>query len=275
MRILALLAVVCFAATAAEPDAEMLLGLERRTFEAYASGNGAYFAEILRDDVVMTAVGRRLPKAAVVRLVGAMKCNLSQGWSFGEPNLRKLDSDVYLLTYVGRVEGTCTLNGTTEKLPSPIRVATVWTKGAGDKWQAAFHAENTVIEPAALTVMAQPPPPPPSQTNTLTTSLLVAENAIWDAWKAKDSKRITALTIADLSFVNIFGTYFATKAEVIRDWTGPLCDVRGLTLAGANGTSISPNVAVLTVTGSIDGTCGGQKPPPVYGATVYVKNGDT
>jgi hypothetical protein len=38
---------------------------------------------------------------------------------------------------------------------------------------------------------------------------------------------------------------------------------------------ISPTVEILTLTGSADGTCDGQKNGDLYQTAVYVKEGDT
>ena len=64
-----------------------------------------------------------------------------------------IDADTYVLSYKGTFNGTCTMDGKSEPNPSPVRAATVWIRNA-DKWMAAFHGENAIIDPRAL-----PPPP--------------------------------------------------------------------------------------------------------------------
>ncbi len=104
--------------------------------------------------------------------------------------------------------------------------------------------------------------------------MMAAERSVWEAWRSKDAKKIENLTAADITFVNIFGAYFANKADVIKDWTGSTCEVKSFSLTNGVGTLVSPKVGILTVTGSADGNCGGQKVPRVYGTSVYVKDGD-
>ena len=76
----------------------------------------------------------------------------------------------------------------------------------------------------ANTAAAQAPAKPIA--DPITDALMAAENSVWEAWKAKDAKKIEDLTAKEITFVNIFGTYFANKADVIKDWTGATCDVK-------------------------------------------------
>jgi hypothetical protein len=83
------------------------------------------------------------------------------------------------------------------------------------------------------------------------------------------------LTAKDLSFQNIFGVFFANKADTLKDWTGPSCDVKRVRVTDGAGSLLSPTVGILTNKGTAEGTCGGQKlmPVPIYGTSVYVKEG--
>ncbi len=63
------------------------------------------------------------------------------------PHMSKIDDDTYVLSYKGTWDGSCkALDGPPGKMPSPIRAATVFTR-SGDKWQAAFHGENLIVDP--------------------------------------------------------------------------------------------------------------------------------
>ena len=79
---------------------------------------------------------------------------------------------------------------------------------------------------------------------------------------------------ADISFINIFGTYFANKADALKDWSGTYCDVKSISITDAAGTMLSPTVGILTFKAAADGTCYGQKVGPIWGTSVYVKHGD-
>jgi hypothetical protein len=105
--------------------------------------------------------------------------------------------------------------------------------------------------------------------------MLAVEKAVWEAWRAHDGKKIEELTARDISFINIFGTYFATKADALKDWTGPGCDVKSVSVTHAVGTMLSPTVGILTFNGAADGTCSGQTLKSViWGTSIYVKDGN-
>ncbi len=104
--------------------------------------------------------------------------------------------------------------------------------------------------------------------------MMAVEQNVWEAWKAKDAKRIEELTTADLSFQNIFGEFFANKADTIKNWTSA-CDIKSVSVTDGSGALLSPSVGILNRTGRAEGTCNGQKLPPVpiYGTSVFVKDG--
>lgn len=268
------------------PTTDELLALDKQATEAYINGNGQFFEALLSEKIVMTNNGRRMNKADVIKMISGVRCNIKD-WSLTEPHVQRINDDTYVLSYKATIEGTCTSGGKTDKPPSPVRAATVWMRN-GEKWQAAFHGENLIVDPQTLSETykkeqsgkgdlkkdtAAVAGPANRIDDSGSEGLMTAEKAIWGAWKEKNAKKLEELTAADITFVNIFGTYFANKADVITDWTGATCHVKSFSLTDGVGTLVSPTVGILTVTGSVDGDCGGQKPPPVYGASVYVKNG--
>lgn len=135
--------------TPAAPTADALLALDKQADEAYINGDGQFFGGILSDKMVMTDGGHRMGKADIVKMIGGVKCNIKEGWSLTEPQMEKINDDTYVLSYKTTMDGTCTSNGKTEKQPSPVRAATVWVRN-GKKWQAAFHGENLIVDPKAL-----------------------------------------------------------------------------------------------------------------------------
>jgi Domain of unknown function (DUF4440) len=268
------------------PTADELLALDKQATEAYINGNGQFFEGLLSEKIVMTNDGHRMGKADVIKMISGVRCNIKD-WSLTEPHMERINDDTYVLSYKATVDGTCTSDGKTDQPPSPVRAATVWMRN-GEKWQAAFHGENLIVDPKTLSETykkeesekgdlkkdtAAVPHPAKRIYDSGTDGLLTAEKAIWGAWKEKNAKKLEHLTAADITFVNIFGTYFANKADVIKDWTGATCHVKSFSMTDGVGTLVSPTVGILTVTGSIEGDCGGQKPPSVYGASVYVKDG--
>jgi Domain of unknown function (DUF4440) len=106
-------------------------------------------------------------------------------------------------------------------------------------------------------------------------AMLAVERAVWEAWKAHDAKKLEDLTARDISFINILGTYLATKADALKNWSGAGCDVKSVRITDAAGTMLSPTVGILTFEDTADGTCYSQKVGPIWGTSVYVKDGDS
>ncbi|MEO5718141.1 MAG: nuclear transport factor 2 family protein [Chthoniobacterales bacterium] len=272
------------------PTTDALLALEKQAAEAYIQGNGKFFAGFLSERFVMREGGARLSKPEVVKRISGVKCKVKGGWTLTEPQLSKIDNDTYVLSYKSNMEGSCTVDGKTEKMPSPVRAVTILAR-KGQRWQAVFHGENLIVDPKAASTTDKEGEPKKDDNaaantnraatsapaNPLTTDLMAAENSVWEAWKNKDAKKVEDLTARDIAFVNIFGTYFANKAEAIKDWTGATCEVTSFTLTDGAATAISPTVGLLTLTGTATGTCGGQdiSGQKIYGNSVYVKEGDT
>jgi hypothetical protein len=184
-------------------------------------------------------------------------------------------------------------------VPSPIRSASIWVR-SGDKWQAVFHGENLIVDPKNPPKAAAAAPPKKEEpkkddktaansntaSNTAaaarptpdsnTDALVKVELALWEAWKAHDAKKLDALMAKDVSFVNIFGTYLATRADAMKDWTGTGCEVKSVSVTDGFATALSPTVEMLTRKGTADGTCGGQQigGTDIWGVSIYVKDGD-
>ncbi len=276
---------------AAAPTADALLALDRQANEAYINGDGKFFERLLSDKFVMRAGGARLSKTDAVKMISGVRCEVREGWSMTEPQMLQIDNDTHVLSYKTIREGSCTADGRTEDLPSPVRAATVWVR-SGEEWQAVFHGENLIVDPtappatdtkevptkdgkAAAHAYAPVAPAPANPTaDPSTGALMAAERSIWEAWRTHDAGKIDALTAENIAFVNIFGTSFADKAATMKDWTSAACDVESFTLTNGVGISVSPTVGILTLEGSVDGACGGQdiSGQTIYGTSVYVKD---
>jgi hypothetical protein len=76
--------------------------------------------------------------------------------------------------------------------------------------------------------------------------MLAVERNVWEAWRAHDAKKLADLTARDISFINIFGVYLATRTDAMQDWSGTYCDVKSISLTDAAGTMLSPMVGILT-----------------------------
>ena len=272
-------------APAATPDA--LLALDRQATAAYLKGDSQFFEGMLSDKFTTREAGRQMDKATVVKWIAGNKCDVKD-WKLDDPQMAQIAADIYVLSYRGMFDGTCAASGGASKIPSPIRGATVWMRN-GSAWQAVFHGQDPIFD-------AQNPPPPakagskketkkagqPAPTASTaadpdTAAMMAVEKSGWEAWKAKDAKKLDELTTANLSFQNIFGVFFSNKADTIKNWTSAYCDITKVGVADGAGTLLSPSVGMLNRTGTAEGTCNGQKvpPAPIYGTSLFVKEGDS
>jgi hypothetical protein len=154
-----------------------------------------------------------------------------------------------------------------------------WTAGVyvrdGDKWKGAFHAQAPIVDPKAAPAKpvgrkdahrASNDDSPDGSARTA--AMLAIEKTVWEACRQHD------LTAADISFINIFWN-LPNKTDALKDWSGTGCNVASVGIADAEGTMLSPTVGILTFEATADGTCYGRKVGPVWGTSVYVKDGDT
>ncbi len=259
----------------AAPTKDALVTLEKSAYEAWKSKDAKFWDTFLSDKFVGYGSSGKLDKASATKEYTGADCEI-QSYGLSDEQMKPLGNDAALLTYKTTVDGTC--GG--QKVPANSWAAGIYVRN-GDTWKGAFHAEAPIVDPkAAPAKSADKKEAPkkdeakPAAPNAGTGALMAAEKAVWEAWKEHDAKKLQDLTAKDISFVNIFGTYFATKAEVIKDWTGPGCDIKSVRVTDGMGTMLSPTVGILTHTGTADGTCFGLKVGSVWGTSVYVKDGD-
>lgn len=281
---------------AAAPTTGELMVLEKQANEAYVKGDSKIFDALLSDKfVILTDNGQRMGKTATVKMIAGVKCDI-KSMDLTEPAMSMIDADTYVLSYKATWDGTC--NGPDTKamtVPSPIRSVSVWIR-SGDKWQAAFHGENLIVDPQnpakTEAPVASPKKENKSEVNPNTASntaapasatpdanteaLVKVELALWEAWKDHDAKRLDELLAKDVSFVNIFGTYLANRADALKDWTGANCEVKSVSVTDGFASALSPTVELLTRRGTADGTCGGQEigGTVIWGVSIFVKDGD-
>lgn len=271
--------------SASAPTAESLLALDKQANEAYLKGDGKFFEGFLNDKFSMIEGGARIDKAAAVKTISGVKCDVKT-WSLDEPKMSMIDPDTYVLSYKGTFDGTCTFDGKTEKLPSPIRAGTVWVRN-GDKWQAVFHGENAIVDPknppaapAKPEAKEEPKKDEAKPATNLssapgksanTDALVALEKSGWTAWKMKDAKRLEEITAKNLTILVGDGSWM-TRAEAIKLWLEMPCEnVKTVEVKDGFGTALSPTVEMLTFKGSADGTCFGQKNGTQDSMSVYVK----
>ena len=260
----------------AAPTKEALMANETQAWNSWKAKDGKYFQDYLTDNAIGMFRNGRSDKAGVIRVISDPTCDVKD-FSFSDEQMRLLGADAALVTYKATQDVKC--GG--KALPATVRAATVLVR-SGDKWKAAFHDEAAIVDPktaptkpADAKEVTKKEEAKAAAPDAVADALVPAEKALWEAWKDHDGKRLDDLTTKDLSFINIFGTYFATKADAIKDWTSPGCDAKSVSITNAVGTELSPNIRILTFKGGADGTCFGQKIGPIWGSSVYVKDGDT
>ncbi|MBK9152665.1 MAG: nuclear transport factor 2 family protein [Chloracidobacterium sp.] len=280
--------------TAAAPTADSMLAKEKQAHEAYFKGDSKHFEEILNDKFVEVVGGARMGRADIIKAIGGTKCEVKDGWTLDDPQMAKIDDNTYAISYKGTIDGSCTgPDGKSMKMPSPVRGASIWVRN-GEKWQAVYHGETAIMSPDG-----PPPAPPashtdapaPANTNTSananaapapaaptpsanTDALVKIHTEGWEAWKAKDAARLTAMAMPGLSIVDPAGRWFSGRENVVKAWTDMKCE--GVTKVGIKegfSTAISPTVELLTLHGTADGTCDGQKNGDLHQTAVYVKDG--
>jgi ketosteroid isomerase-like protein len=254
---------------------DALVRLEKSAYEAWKSKDAKFWDAFLSAEFVGYGSSGKLDKASATREYTGADCEI-KSYALSDEQMKPLGNDAALITYKTTVDGTC--GG--QRVPANSWAAGVYVRD-GDKWKGAFHAEAPVVDPKAAPAKPvdkkeapKEDEAKPADRDAGTDAMLAVEKAVWEAWKAHDAKKLEDLTASDISFINIFGTYFATKADALKDWTGAGCDVKSVSVTDAAGTMLSPTVGILTFKGTADGTCYGQKVGPIWGTSVYVKDGD-
>jgi hypothetical protein len=264
-------------ATQAEPTKVELMTLEKGAYEAWKSKDVKFWATFLSDTFVGWGSFGKLDKASATKEYTGTTCEI-KSYALTDEHLSSLGSDQALITYQVTLDGAC--DG--QPLPANTRAASIYVR-EGSKWKAAFHARAAIVDPKATAAKSSDGQQALHRENsqssnreagTGTDALLAAEKDVWEAWRTHDAKQLTDLTAQDISFINIFGVYFATKTDAIRDWSGTYCDVKSISLTDAAATMFSPTVGILTFRASADGTCYGQTIGSVWGSSVYVRHGD-
>ncbi|MFT3745927.1 MAG: nuclear transport factor 2 family protein [Pyrinomonadaceae bacterium] len=278
---------------AAAPTADTLLALDKQATEAYLKGDKAFFDTFLAEKFVAYEGGHRMTRAEMLGMVSSAKCD-AKSWNLEDPQMTMVNADTYVLAYKATVDGSCSgPDGKPMKLPSPTRAASLYIR-EGDKWKGVYHGETMIIDPTK-------PPPPPAKAepkkeepkkeeakrdesakpaaaapSANTEALVKLHTAGWEAFKAKNGKQFQEMSTSGLSLIDPIGGYFSGQNNVIKHWTETMkCE--GITKVGVSdgfSSAISATVEILTLKGTADGTCDGQKNGPLYQTAVYVKEGE-
>jgi len=260
----------------AGPTKVALVTLEKSAYAAWKSKDAKFWDTFLSDKFVGWGSSGRLDKASATKEFTGADCAI-KSYALSDERMSPLGKGAALITYKITVDGTC--GG--QKVPANSWAASVYVRD-GDKWKGAFHAEASVVDPKAEPTKPADKKKTPRKDevqsvspDASTDAMLAVERTVWEAWRAHDGKKLADLTAKEISFINIFGTYFATKADALKDWTGAGCDVRSISVTDHARTMLSPTTGILTFKGTADGTCNGQQINSViWGTSVYVKHGD-
>jgi uncharacterized protein DUF4440 len=262
----------------AAPTKDALLALEKSAYEAWKREDAQFWDTFLSAKFVGYGSSGKLDKASATKEYTGADCDI-KSYALSHEQMKPLGNDAALITHKTIVDGTC--DG--QQVPANSWAASVYVRD-GAKWKAAFHAEAPVVDPKAASAKPADKKETPinekgevktAASNAAPDALLVAEKDIWEAWRAHDAKKLADLTTREISFINIFGTFFATKADALKDWTSEGCKVKSVSVTNATGTMLSSTAAILTFDGGADGDCFGQKVGPIWGTSVYVKVGNT
>ncbi len=260
---------------AAAPTKDALMTLEKSGWEAWKNRDPKWTEQNYSDKGFNVGTTGRTEKAEMIKAYSTQKCEI-KSYSLSDDQMRMAGPDVAILTFKSAQDVVC--DG--KKSPANVQSASIYAR-EGDKWKAVFYAEAAIVDPKATPAKSADKKESPKNDDkqvapdTAQDSLVSAEKAVWEAWKDHDGKKIEDLTTKEISFINIFGTYFANKADALKDWTSPGCDVKSVSVTNALATTLSPTASILTFKGGADGTCFGQKVGPIWGTSVYVKDGET
>ena len=261
-----------------EPTRATLVSLEEGAYQAWKSKDSKFWESFLSEKFVGWGSSGRLNKRSAAKEYTGADCDI-ESYVISDVQTTPLGRNAALITHKITVEGGCA----GQKMPHGSWAATVYNR-AGNQWQAVFHAEALIVDPSAPAVKPLGEKAGSEQQkvsahrDALTDALLQREESIgegWAAWKDHDAGRLDGLTAQQMQFINIFGVHLSTKAEALKNWSGEGCDVKTVTLGDASATMISPTLGILTFQSIADGTCFGQKVGPVWGSSIYLKDGDT
>lgn len=271
---------VCAESHAAPPalgstHAQSLTGVlsvrEAQSYAAWKSGDTKFWTAFLSNKFVGWGPAGRLDKAAAAKALTRAGCRIGS-YRLSSEQVSRITPDAAVLTHRTDIDGAC--GG--KRLAPATYVATLYVR-EDDEWKAAFRAHSAIVDPLKATkpLASDAWTDGPTATDGATKALLAREQGIWTAWMHRDAKRIDDLLGSNIQFIDIFGHHLANRAETIKAWSGEGCAITGFDLAGAKATMLSSDLGVLTFRGTAEGKCFGQDVWPIWGSTVYVKQGDT
>ena len=249
----------------AAPTKESLLALENKAFEAWKAKDGKFFEGFLADNFMMYGRTGRIGKAEAVKMILEDKCDV-KSFAITDGQVTPAGADVAVYTFKATADAIC--EG--KKQPN-VWAATIYVR-SGDTWKAVYHNESPIAPPPPAAAKAEKKETPIEAADDLTKALLATEQKAWDAWKQKDAKLLEGVLSKDFVAIETEGR--ADKAATIKSWTDHNCDIKSYGLSQGKSVSINPTTALLTFRGDAEGTCGDFKLRPLWGTTLFVKEGE-
>lgn len=262
---------------AAAPTAAALLALDTKAFEAWKNKDGKFFEDFLTPAFVSFGKNGRMDKAGEIKAIAESKCTVNS-YTLSDEQMTSAGPDAAVLTFKATTDVLC--DG--KKQPSPVIASTVYVR-SGELWKAAYHNEVPLIDPKDWKAAAPKPAPPAGKpaaaaetkpADATTEALLAVEKKGWEAWKNRDTKGLEAVLAKNVVVVDAIGNRF-DNAGAIKIWTDePNCEIKSFTLTDSAGVALTKDVGLLTSKGTADGKCYGQAVPPIWGTSVFVKDGE-
>ncbi len=106
--------------------------------------------------------------------------------------------------------------------------------------------------------------------NSVNEMLIALEKQAWEAWKNKDGNFFQRILSEDTVGVGAGGV--DNKTQIVKDISGPGCEVRNYSLDNFRVVMPQKNTAILTYKAMQDATCNGKAvPATVWASSVFVK----
>jgi ketosteroid isomerase-like protein len=241
--------------------------LEDESYRAWQSKDTKFWRGLLSENFVSWGSSGRIGKAAAVREWSGTNCNIVS-YQISDSQVSRLTPEAAVITHKTIVDGSCSGN----RLPAASWTATGYVFEAG-RWEAVFRDASAIVDPAKMPneMVDTTAASRPASHDANTEAMLSREQALWDAWKDRDAKRLDALMAPEVQFIDIFGTHLATRAAALSAWSGRGCDVKSFQLADARATMFTPDFGILTLYATVDGTCFGKPVIPVWTSSFYVR----
>jgi len=119
-----------------------LVALEKQSWVAWHDHDGAFFDRFLSADHVEMGPGGPVPKAPIVKMVGAGLCTVNS-YQLDDFKVTMFTPTTALLTYRADQDTTC--GGS--KVPTPVWANSLFVKRNG-RWENALYGHTAIPRPA-------------------------------------------------------------------------------------------------------------------------------